>query len=132
MFFSKNTSRAQSSIETLIGEGTKIFGDVEFGGGLRVDGSISGKVSELEGHECTLVLSESARIEGGIKASHVLLNGKVTGPVYAAQYIELQSKARVTGDVYYKTLEIHLGAVIEGRLIYQGDDQAVQSLTNNE
>lgn len=131
MFFSKNTNKTQDSIETLIGESTKLFGDVEFEGGLRVDGIISGKVTELEGHESTLVLSESGRIEGGIKAAHVLLNGKVTGPVHAGQHIELQSKARVIGDVYYKTLEIHLGAVIEGNLIYQGDDQAMQSSVSN-
>lgn len=127
MLFSKSTSKVQSSIDTLISENTKLFGDVEFDGGLRVDGTISGKVTELEGHESTLVLSETGRIEGGIKASHVLLNGKVTGPVHAAHYVELQSKARVIGDIYYKTLEIHLGAVVEGNLIYQGDDQATKS-----
>ena len=127
MLFSKSTSKVQSSIDTLISENTKLFGDVEFDGGLRVDGTISGKVTELEGHESTLVLSETGRIEGGIKASHVLLNGKVTGPVHAAHYVELQSKARVIGDIYYKTLEIHLGAVVEGNLIYQGDEQATKS-----
>lgn len=127
MLFSKSTSKVQSSIDTLISENTKLFGDVEFDGGLRVDGIISGKVTELEGHESTLVLSETGRIEGGIKASHVLLNGKVTGPVHAAHYVELQSKARVIGDIYYKTLEIHLGAVVEGNLIYQGDEQATKS-----
>ena len=40
-------------------------------------------------------------------------------PVHAADYVELQSKANVTGDVYYRTLEMHLGAVVQGRLVYQ-------------
>jgi cytoskeletal protein CcmA (bactofilin family) len=38
--------------------------------------------------------------------------------VRAGEFIELQAKARVTGDVSYKMLEMHIGAVVEGRLIY--------------
>jgi cytoskeletal protein CcmA (bactofilin family) len=45
----------------------------------------------------------------------------VTGPVSVAEYLELQSKSKVTGDVHYKTLEIQLGAVVEGKLIHLAD-----------
>ena len=51
-----------------------------------------------------------------IRVSHVVINGKVTGPVIADGYLELQPKARVIGDVSYKTLEMHVGAVLRGRL----------------
>ncbi|MEK9939521.1 MAG: polymer-forming cytoskeletal protein, partial [Methylotenera sp.] len=51
------------------------------------------------------------------------INGSVTGPVRASQFIELQTKARIIGDVYYNSLEIHTGAVVEGKLVYLGDTQ---------
>jgi cytoskeletal protein CcmA (bactofilin family) len=49
------------------------------------------------------------------------LIGKVIGPVKSSQFIELQATARITGDLYYKSLEMHTGAVIEGKLVYLGD-----------
>ena len=54
----------------------------------------------------------------------MVINGTVIGPVHAAEYVELQAKANVTGDVYYKTLEIQLGAVVQGRLVYQNDSKS--------
>ena len=103
----------------MIGVGTKIEGNVFFSGGLRVDGTIKGNVSETGDSPSTLVLSEQARIEGVIRVSHVVINGTVVGPVRAQEYVELQSKSRVTGDVFYKTLEMHVGAIVEGKLVHQ-------------
>jgi len=85
---------------------------------LRVDGEVNGNVIANPGKHSTLVLSEHARVDGEINVTHLVVNGMVTGPVFAAEYLELQSKARLTGDVHYKTLEIQLGAIIEGRLIH--------------
>ncbi len=120
MFF-KNRNKPQSRIDTLIGADTRIEGDIHFSGGLRVDGSIRGNVSEVSSTPGTLVLSEHGRIEGSVTASQLVINGKVLGTVRANQFIELQVKSRVTGDVHYKSLEMHTGAVIEGKLIYLGD-----------
>ena len=78
-----------------------------------------GNVRAEGGQPSTLVLSEQARIEGVIEVSHLVVNGTVVGPVYASEYVELQSKSRVTGDVYYKTLEMHVGAIVEGKLVHQ-------------
>lgn len=122
--FGKKTSKPQNRIDCLIGAGTLIEGDLTFDGGLRVDGRVHGNVISVEGKPGTLVLSEAARIEGEIRVSHVVINGTVVGPVHAADYVELQSKANVTGDVYYRTLEMQLGAVVQGRLVYQDDVKA--------
>lgn len=121
MFGSKANSKPQSRIDCLIGTGTTIEGNITFTGGLRVDGHVRGSVVASDGKAGTLVLSEQAQIEGEIRVSHVVINGTVVGPVHAAEYVELQAKANVTGDVYYKTLEIQLGAVVQGRLVYQMD-----------
>lgn len=120
MFF-KKSNRIQNSIDTLIGADTRIEGDIHFSGGLRVDGVIRGNVSEPNASPSTLILSEHGCIEGAISASKLVINGKVIGPVKANQFVELQAKAHITGDVYYKSLEMHTGAVIEGKLVYLGE-----------
>jgi cytoskeletal protein CcmA (bactofilin family) len=130
MFF-KKSNRIQNSIDTLIGADTRIEGDIHFSGGLRVDGAIRGKVSEPIATPSTLILSEHGSIEGAVSASKIVINGKVTGPVRAGQFIELQAKAHITGDVYYKSLEMHTGAVIEGRLVYLGESAQEQGASEN-
>lgn len=111
-------SKPQNRIDSLIGLGTKVTGDIHFTGGLRVDGEICGSVIADPAKASTLVLSEQARVNGEIRVTHLVLNGTVVGPIEASQYLELQSKAKVTGDVKYKTLEIQLGAIVEGKLAH--------------
>ena len=124
MFGGKGGSKPHNNIECLIGTGTTVEGSIIFSGGLRVDGRVRGDVIAAEDRPGTLVLSEQAQIEGEIRVSHVVINGTVIGPVHAAEYVELQPKANVTGDVHYKTLEIQLGAVVQGRLVYESGDKA--------
>jgi len=124
MFGSKDSNKLQNRIDCLIGAGAIIEGNIIFSGGLRVDGRVRGDVIAADGKPGTLVLSEQAQIEGEIRVSHVVINGTVVGPVHAAEYVELQAKANVTGDVHYKTLEIQLGAVVQGRLVYQSDGKS--------
>ena len=125
--FSNRNSKPKNRIDSLIGAGTRIDGNVSFAGGLRVDGEIKGNVIADSSKPSTLVLSEQARVEGEIKVTHLVVNGTVVGPVHVAEYLELQSKAKVTGDVHYRTLEIQLGAIVEGKLIHlaQAEDKVV-------
>lgn len=122
--FGRKGSKPESRIDCLIGAGTTIEGDITFTGGLRVDGRVRGNVVASDGKSGTLVLSEQAQIEGEVRVSHVVINGTLVGPIHAAEYIELQPKANVTGDVYYKSLEIQLGAVLQGRLVFQSDSKS--------
>jgi cytoskeletal protein CcmA (bactofilin family) len=121
MFF-KKANKIDNRIDTLVGADTRIEGDLHFGGGLRVDGAIRGNVSEQNGTPSTLIISEHGRIEGAVTAAKIVLNGKVNGTVKSSHFVELQTKARITGDLYYKSLEMHTGAVIEGKLVYIGDE----------
>lgn len=119
--FGGKPSKPQNRIDSLIGEGTVVEGNIVFNGGLRVDGRIRGNVQGTEGQASTVMLSEKARVDGEIHVSHAVINGTVVGPVHAGEYVELQSKANVTGDVHYKTLEIQLGAVVQGRLVHRDE-----------
>jgi cytoskeletal protein CcmA (bactofilin family) len=112
----KGHAPPQKRIDSLIGAGTVVHGNVEFRGGLRIDGQVEGNVTTVGGESGTLVVSEEARVDGQVTVSHVVINGAVNGPVRADDYLELQSKARVVGDLQYRTLEMHLGAVVKGRL----------------
>ena len=122
MLFRKGRTKPQTRIDCLIGAGTEVEGNVTFSGGLRVDGHVKGNVTAADERPTTITLSEQARVEGEIRVSHAVINGTVVGPVHVGEYVELQAKACVTGDVFYKTLEVHLGAVIQGRLIHRSDE----------
>jgi cytoskeletal protein CcmA (bactofilin family) len=124
--FGGKAAKPQNRIDSLIGESTTVEGNVIFTGGLRIDGRVKGSVLTSDDQPSTLVLSERARVEGEIRVSHAVINGTVVGPVYGSQYVELQTKCKVTGDVHYRTLEIQLGAVVQGRLVHQ-EEPAGQS-----
>ena len=112
-----------NTIDCLIGQGTTITGDLQFRGGLRIDGQVSGRVIAEPGEPSILVLSENARIVGEVRAAHLVINGSVEGPIRADELVELQPKARVRGDVHYKTIEMHNGAVVDGALAHIDDEK---------
>src|SRR5262249_45310015 len=99
-------------------------GNLQFKGGLRIDGHVKGNVTAGAEQSATLVISEQARIDGEIHVSHVVVNGSVNGPIHANDFLELQSKAKVTGDIHYKTLEMHLGAAVQGKLLLLAGGEA--------
>lgn len=115
MFGKKTDSKPQGRIDSLIGAGTVVEGNIRFSGGLRIDGEVKGSVEAAEGAtSSTLVLSEQARVEGSVTVAHLVSNGTVVGPVTVSESLEMQSRARIVGDVDYALIEMHQGAVIEG------------------
>lgn len=111
--------KKQPPIRSLIAHGTEIHGNLKFTDGLRIDGEVRGNVVAGTERPSILVISETASVTGEIHADHVIVNGRVTGPIHARSLLEVQPKARIDGDVHYKGLEMHLGAVIHGRLVAQ-------------
>ncbi len=109
------------TIDCLIGAGTAIQGDVRFRGGLRIDGEVRGNVIAEDGAPSMLVLSENARVEGQVRAAHLVINGTIIGPVQADELLELQPNAQVSGEVRYRAIEMHHGAVLEGALRHLAD-----------
>ncbi|MFZ4287853.1 bactofilin family protein [Variovorax sp. HJSM1_2] len=108
--------KKQPPIRSLIAHGSKISGEIKFSDGMRIDGEVHGSIRSNEGSPSILVISETAVVKGEVYADHVIVNGRVEGPLYAAVLLELQPKARIAGDVRYAALEMHQGAVIEGQL----------------
>jgi cytoskeletal protein CcmA (bactofilin family) len=120
VFGKKDENKPHGRIDSLIGAGTRVEGCIRFAGGLRVDGEVVGGIEAVEGASAsTLVLSEHARIEGPVRVAHLVSNGTVVGAVTVSESLEMQSKARIVGDVEYVMVEMHQGAVIEGRLLHR-------------
>lgn len=110
-----------AKIDSLIGENTEITGDVQFTGGLHIDGMVKGNIFAEAGSNSVLSLSDQGRIEGEIHVPYNIIDGTVNGNVYSSEHIELEARSRITGDVYYNLLEISGGAQVSGRLVYTPD-----------
>ena len=120
--------KTKSTIDSLIGAETSIAGNVHFKGGLRIDGCVKGDVIAEADDTSMLVISEQAKVEGEVRVAHLLVNGEIVGPVFSSELLELQPKARITGDVYYKALEMHGGAVVSGKLTHEGVEEPLLKL----
>ncbi len=120
----KKRKQKTSRIDTLIGQHTEVTGDVKFTGGLHVDGTIKGNVYAENDGRSLLSLSEQGTVEGEVNVPYVVINGVVIGDVHGSEHVELQAKARVTGNVYYNLIEMAIGAEVNGKLVHfpAGDD----------
>jgi cytoskeletal protein CcmA (bactofilin family) len=116
--FNRNKQK-QQRIDTLIGAGTRIIGDVHFSGGFHVDGHVKGNVDAPADSGATLSVSDGGVVEGAVAVPNVVLNGSVRGDILAHDRVELGATARVTGNVYYGLIEMEMGAEINGKLIHE-------------
>jgi cytoskeletal protein CcmA (bactofilin family) len=112
-----NREKSTARVDTLIGRSARIQGDVEFSGGLHIDGQVTGNVRVLPSGDASVSVSEHGVIEGSVEAPQVVLNGTVNGDIIATDRVVLGAKARVRGNVCYGVIEMALGAEITGRLI---------------
>jgi cytoskeletal protein CcmA (bactofilin family) len=117
--FSRDSKPAR--IDTLIGEAARVDGNLEFAGGLHLDGSIAGNVRAVPSEGSSLSVSETGSIEGTVEARNVMLNGTVKGDIVARERVVLGATARVQGNVYYGVIEMTLGAQIMGKLTRVAD-----------
>jgi cytoskeletal protein CcmA (bactofilin family) len=121
MFRSKKKPRA-GKIDSVIGPQTEISGDLRFSGGLHVDGTIKGNMYADDDSGALLNVSEHGTVEGEVRVPNVVLNGTVIGDVHAHDKLELKTNARITGNVYYRLIEMSIGAEVNGSLVHRGVD----------
>ena len=120
--FGKKKNFNTARIDTLIGQGTVIDGDLVFSGGLHVDGKIIGNVMAQEGSDAMLILSEFGSIEGEVKVPNMVLNGEIIGDVFGSERVELAAKSRINGSVYYNLIEMAIGAEVNGGLVHESSE----------
>jgi cytoskeletal protein CcmA (bactofilin family) len=120
----KPSARDGQVVDTLIGPQVVIRGDVEFSGGLYVEGRIVGKVVATGNERAVLMLAEQGSIEGEVRAPVVMIDGRLEGDVHASERVELAARARVQGNVHYRVVEMTAGAQLTGRLVHADAQQA--------
>lgn len=126
-------------IDTLVGPNTEINGDIIFSGGLRVDGKLSGNISAQDSsNKSLLTVSDQGEVNGNVKVPHVIINGLINGNVTSSGKVLLQSKAKIVGDVYYSSIEMELGATVNGSMVCETAkessrrDSSIASIANSE
>ena len=103
---------------TLIAANTEVTGDVKFVNQLYINGHVKGNITADADSDATVVVSEEGSVSGEIRVPNVVVNGCVEGNVYAINRMELAQKAEVKGNVYYKLIEMQLGAMVDGQLVH--------------
>lgn len=123
-----NKKKACNNINSLIGRETVITGDVNFSGGLLIDGKVYGNITASEDENATVTISEFGYIEGEIHIPNVIINGTVDGDIYAAKHLDLAAKSRIHGNVFYHMIEINQGAEVNGNLFHAADEENMPAL----
>lgn len=120
----KGPLRTHEKLESLIGEHTVVSGGVEFSGGLIVEGSVKGEIRAVDAAEASLILKNTGHIEGDVRVPRMEINGTISGDVFSDEYLALKENAKVTGNVYYRLLEMAVGAEVNGQLVHQSETSA--------
>lgn len=129
MFNSKTTKKGEQTmannntqnLETIIGQGTHIKGDMTFSGTMYIEGTIEGSVV-AGNNDDTLSIIQTGQVKGSIKAGNLIISGEVEGDIKASGKIEVAASARINGNIHYTNIEMEAGSQVNGQLIYQGSD----------
>lgn len=100
--------------DSMIGPGVRFEGRIDFSGVLRVFGQLVGDVACPADPQGMLVIEPTGSVTGAVKVAHLVVKGRLTGPVEARQGIEVESGAIIDGDVVYRRLDVHPGGVVAG------------------
>ncbi len=117
----KKEGPESEAVNTIIGQQSRVEGNIHFTGSLHIDGEIKGNILAEEGSSSVLTVSEHGKIEGDVQVTTIILNGTVNGDLRSDERIELAVKAKVNGDVYYNLIEMAMGAQVNGSLIHRDE-----------
>ncbi|MEZ5471195.1 MAG: polymer-forming cytoskeletal protein [Marinicella sp.] len=115
-----NNNQTQN-IDTIIGQKTTVKGDLVFSGMMHLLGTVEGSVTSSSDND-TLIISESGKLNGSLKTGNLKIDGSVEGDITVSGKMEVASKARINGNIFYVNIEMETGSQINGKLIYQGGD----------
>lgn len=101
---------------TLIDASAVVRGTIAFSGRLYVSGVVEGEIEADEGSGATLTVGEGGHVKGNIRVPTVVIGGRVEGDVHSSVRLELGGKAEMTGKVFYRLIEMHEGATVQGEL----------------
>jgi cytoskeletal protein CcmA (bactofilin family) len=106
-------------------KGVRFEGTLEASGVFRIDAQVKGNVISTH----SLVLGESARVEGQIEGNHVAIAGKFDGVIFAKGRVEIQAKGVVTGEVHSPCMVIEPGGIFDGQCHMLAASESTKPLT---
>jgi cytoskeletal protein CcmA (bactofilin family) len=114
--FQSNTNKNEKAIQSqgilnIIGQGTRITGDLISNGDFRVDGAIEGNVKVGQ----RLVIGGTGKILGNIEADSATVAGHIKGNITVKNVLELKPSAKIDGDIITNKMVIEAGAQFNGR-----------------
>lgn len=112
------------NVVTIIGQGTRVTGEVISKGTIRVEGVVAGKVES----EDTIAVQETGKLEADLIARQVIISGEVKGNVYAHERVEITSTGKLLGNITAPRVSIAEGVLFEGQCSMKPPGQP-QSLT---
>ena len=112
---------AEQNIDTIIGPNITIKGDLTFSGKMHLLGTVEGSIVSTSEND-TLIISDTGRINGSLKTGNLNIDGAVEGDITVTGKMEVNSKARINGNIFYVNIEMETGSQVNGKLIYQGGD----------
>ena len=95
---------------TFLGKGVDFKGKASFDGTVRIDGHFEGEITTGD----TLIIGESAVIEGSITAGVIVSSGKVEGNIIASKKVQLLNRAVLIGDVRAPSFSMEEGVIFQG------------------
>lgn len=128
----KQHQSTTTHFDTLISGKTQIVGDLQFSGGLHIDGLVRGTIRAEEDSEAIVRISDIGEIDGDVIAPHIIVNGTVHGDVYASKHIELALNASIKGNVYYHLIEMAMGAEVNGNLVHHKEPVSIKHHESQE
>lgn len=115
-----NNNQTQN-IDTIIGQNTTVKGDLVFSGMMHLLGTVEGSITSTSDND-TLIISETGQLNGSLKTGNLNINGTVEGDITVSGKMEVATKARINGNIFYVNIEMETGSQINGKLIYQGGE----------
>ncbi len=108
--------KGSRNLETIVGNGTRVAGQVTVKGTIRIDGFVEGDVQAD-----WVVVGESGKILGNTRARGMVVGGSVEGNIEAAETVELMGKSSTAGEIRSPKLTVSEGAVFDGRCRMKGE-----------
>lgn len=102
--------KEEIAVNTIIGKGASFDGLLEISGGLRVDGTLKGKIHNAD----MIYIGPSGTLEADVEAKECIVGGVVKGNIKAPDKVELQAKSQVEGDIITYSLVVEQGAIFHG------------------
>lgn len=107
----KETQASTQGILNIIGQGTKLTGDLSSNGDIRIDGAIEGQIKVSQ----RLVIGNTGKVLGNIESEFATVAGHIKGNVVVKQVLELKPSAKIDGDIIAGKVIIEAGAQFNGR-----------------